>query len=145
MLRAIARFNLPDARAYLERVAQDPAHPKAGIAMDLLAFTGDAGAVRACIEEDLAHHERSPHAFFGRDVERLARWPAATIREALLARIDRGQHVDRWLWLLQWFMTDAYVLLFERLEVEGDPDAADVAHEFLRARRRRSILVHKRA
>lgn len=135
LLRAVARFDLDEATAYLTRVAHEAEGDAPDIALRILAARGDERALRALIEHALSLYTDPRQPVSGHVAEDLSRWPAPLVRDALLARIQGGELVGRWLFLLQWFATDDDVALFERFEAGEDTSSANVAHEILRGRR----------
>jgi len=129
---AVGRFNLPAARAFLERAAEGTSQARE--AREVLAALGNERAVRLCIDAELQRCEGAQfHPSFA--VERLTSWPAGMVREALLARVERGAHRSRSIFLLQWFAQPEDLALFRKIESEADISAADVAHEYLRGHR----------
>ncbi len=133
-LYAVARFNLPVGRAFLERLA-DGTSPVAPEAQGILAALGDERAVRLSIDAELQRCEESEQFHPSFAVDRLTSWPAGMVREALLARVERGAHLGRWIFLLQWFAEPEDLALFRKIESEADIYAADIAHEYLRGNR----------
>jgi hypothetical protein len=132
---AVARFALPAATAFLERVAAGTGMASFE-ALEALAALGREGAIRECIERELGSLEGASRFVSSFDADRLSAWPPAMVRRALLARIEKGAHIGRWLFLLQWFVQAEDLVLFRRIELGEDVGAADVAHEYLRDGRR---------
>jgi hypothetical protein len=131
---ALARFKAPQATAILERIAWGGgAH--AADAMTALARRGHGRAVRAVIEIELAQVEDDRRPLSPWTAGRLNEWPVVTVRDALIARVEKGDSVGRWLFLLRWFASAEDVALYQRFEKEGDVAAADVAHQFLNGTR----------
>jgi hypothetical protein len=132
LLRAVARFEQEAATAFLQSVAWGGGR-EATEALGLLAAGGDQQAIRACVDAELSRFgDEGGRVLHGFGVERLTRWPRATVREALLTRIGRGGLCAPWLFALRWFATSEDTALFERMEAEGDAAVADIAHEYLR-------------
>lgn len=127
LLRAVARFDLPEAIDFLRQTVRDAEYGKESL--DLLAALGDESAMRELLELELELRTQDGH--FPHFLEdRLARWPQDMVREAILKRLDGTGQTAAWLSILQVFAKPADIPLFERFE-RGDDAAADVAHEFL--------------
>jgi hypothetical protein len=131
---AVARFRLPAAMAFLEGVAGQTS-PAANEARDVLASLGNEKAIRALIDAQLRNCEEPAPFIPSFTVDRLSAWPAALVRAALLARIEKRAQRARWIFLLQWFARPEDIPLFRSIESEADISAADIAHEFLRGNR----------
>ncbi len=128
LIRAVARFDLPAAVEFLESAAfqQDNEY-----ALRILASRGHERAVRMRIESDLSGIAAAKREHLYGVAERWAGWPGAIVREALLARLQPGIDVAKWLFLLKSFASPTDIDLFRKFEHGDDLDAANVAHDFL--------------
>jgi hypothetical protein len=137
-LRGVASFDDAAAVAFLEDVAEGrlaTQESNTGTKRDhtlearqLLALRGHAHYEREAVDDALNGVKDDAPSW---TLRALSRWSRAVVRDALLARISRGDRLAAWFELLQWFADASDLDLFRQQEQHSDDEVADICHQYL--------------
>ncbi len=135
-VRALACFCSPGATEFLEDVAELPPEPPKPMtlpprsyAQGVLAHRGVPRYVRLAIDACLDEIAAKDRVWF--DQFSLQEWPDDLVREAVLSRLESGENLHVWLYLLRRCATPADHRLFESYRDGLDPHLADIAQRYL--------------